>query len=379
MFRRFAAVAVFLVLISFSSAQSHAQKLHALVVGDESEWAQWGEFLPNVQMDTLYMFVTLFNNVPENQLNMRNMTIEAGIPGSPADILRGIDDFKVSANDTLMIYFTGHGGADDRGHYLSLEKGKLYRSQLKDRMVAKGARLTVILTDCCNVRGDGFSYAAPAPDLNSPRTVTPVFKSLFFEPSGLVDVNSSAPSESAFFFVEKDEDGMHQGSLFSRSFTKYVKGAQNRRVSWDQVVQDVKKEVHKAFQRNYPGGAAVAKGQLRQKAQNVYAITYPGMPDERGPRTGLTIRDYAGQGVLIVSIRAKSPGTQVYDLKTNKYVSLQSDQIIISANGRRVRGTDSFEQMVTEAAKKPEKDKVMRIEVADPRFGTKEYLMRLSH
>ena len=69
-------------LLPLPSAVS-AQSLRALLVGDESAWAQWGQFQPNIQMDMGLMFAVLTNHVPEDRLTTVSLTIgeaSAAIP-----------------------------------------------------------------------------------------------------------------------------------------------------------------------------------------------------------------------------------------------------------------------------------------------------------
>ena len=355
-----------------STTPAHAQQLHAILVSDQSEWAHWGEHLPSIQMDMLHMVMTLEENIPRGQLDLHRLDIELE-PGSPDQLLAVLEQVKVRPQDTLLLYFTGHGGADDQGHYLDLEKGKLYRAELRKKMLGKGARLSAIITDCCNVRGDKFAYFAPAFDSKRPRAVTSLFQSLFFEPSGIVDINGSSPSEGAFFFIEKDELDLPQGSLFSRSLTKYWEKNSGKSLTWNEVLRQVSFDVHEAFRRNYPKGAGEGKGNNRQQVQSVYAISYPGMPEQKGPRTGVTVRDHAGTGALITEVRPDFPGAQVFDLGSRQYVSLQKDQVIVAANGRPVVNVKDFVENVKESPQ------VMRLKISDPKRGEKEYLMRLRY
>ncbi len=101
-----------------------------------------------------------------------------------------------------MVYYTGHGAADDQGHYFSLAGGKLYRDDLKREMQRRKPRLAILISDCCNVRSDGKAYMAPGVNIESPRAATPISTALFLEPRGVVDINGCSPGESAFFVPE---------------------------------------------------------------------------------------------------------------------------------------------------------------------------------
>lgn len=364
--------AVLAMFLAVSSAAGAEPKVYALVVGDTTPAAQWGKLMPNITLDLLNMYVMLSENLPKPQLQLVTLDLEHNENATPQAILKGLDHLHPSSNDTLLVYFTGHGAADDHGHYFSLAGGKLYREELKREMLNKNARLTVLLSDCCNVRSDGRSFMAPAPRVEVPKTPTPLFQSLFLKPHGLVDVNGSSPGESAFFTSEKQALDEMPGSLFTKALTEYAHRNQERQPTWNDLLSEVGIKVHVAFREGYPQGASVAKGAVVQHDQTVYAIDYPDMPKKQGPRSGVHVRDHEGKGAWILSVDAGSPAAQVFDLSTHKYVSLQPGQLIVAANGRAVSGANAFAAVVKGSPQ------ILRFTLADAR-GQHEYLMRLRY
>ena len=194
-----------------STAQ--AQRLHALILTDTSPWADWGRYQTSVEMDSMVMMSLFATNVPKHQLVLDNFDLAENVLSDPARITQRLEQIQVGPNDTLFFYFSGHGGHDDRGHYLTLAGGRLYRDQIRAIVQQKGARLSVILTDCCNQRAAGQEFGAPAMDMEPPASVTPLFRSLFFEPQGIVDINGSSPGEAAFFTPLDSESEALPGSL----------------------------------------------------------------------------------------------------------------------------------------------------------------------
>ncbi len=350
------------------------QRLHAIVAGDSSEWAGWGKYAPNITLDTVWMYSILHRNVPRNQLEYYALPMELDEDSSPRNILRLLDDVHPGPRDTLLFYYTGHGAVDDRGHYLALAEGPLYRDELLNQLRAKGARLTVLLTDCCNVRSDGEAFAAPAPDDTPPPRVTPIFQSLFFEPKGVVDINSSSPGEGAFFFAASpDFPGGMTGSIFTGTLVSWFDDWRSQRSTWDNFVRGVSLRVHIAFREGYPQGAQIAKGAPRQPDQNVYAVAYPGMPAQHGPRTGVVVREAQGRGVRIVTVRPDSPAERAYDLTGRRSTPLPVGHLIVETNGQAIRGTEDFVN-VTQAS-----PQVMRLSVQGPRGDLRVFLMRLRY
>jgi hypothetical protein len=280
-------------------------------------------------MDSSVMMSLFATNVPEHQLVFHNEEIADNASGDPARIKQLIKSIAAGPNDSFVVYFSGHGGNDDRGQYLSFAGGRLYRDELRALMQQKGARLNVIITDCCNQRADGEDFGAPAMDMQPPPAVTPLFQSLFFQPSGIVDINGSSPGEAAFFAPLDDESGALPGSLFTSQMERFIYRYKQQPSSWDHFLRSVSLNVHLAFRAGYPAGAVGGKGGRFQSDQNVYAYEYPGMPPKQGPRTGFVVRDQQNQGAMITKVRAGFPASQVYDLSTRRYVSLQPGELLL--------------------------------------------------
>ena len=56
----FSSLAIVACLLTISGPAS-AQKLHALIVTDQTKWAQWGKNLPHIQMDSAkHIFVVSY-------------------------------------------------------------------------------------------------------------------------------------------------------------------------------------------------------------------------------------------------------------------------------------------------------------------------------
>ncbi|MEQ9407480.1 MAG: caspase family protein [Fuerstiella sp.] len=355
--------------------------VHAVIVGDTSPAAQWGKYVVNVTMDTTNMFSALTANLPQARCQVYPLTLEEDDWSTPENVLGQIQEVSLRPEDTFLFYFSGHGGADDRGHYFRLAGGKLYRSDVRAAMQKKGARLNVVLSDCCNVRGDGFAYFAPGIDDRSPSRPSPLFESLLLKPSGWVDVNASSPGEAAFFRKPPPPDAdpfadpkLMPGSLFTSELTEFFQKRSNLSISWHDLIRVLSVDVHLAFRANYPRGAAPAKGLPAQTGQHVYAIEYPGMPEKSGPRTGLIVRDYQGRGALIATVPADSPGRRVYDVANQKYTALQAGQVVVAANETTVK---SAADLVAAVQSSPQ---LMRLLVQDERgVATREYLLTLRY
>ncbi len=370
--KRIAIIGLLFVLLFATPEALVAQRFYALVVTDASPAAGWGIYAPHVHFDGTYVLTTLFDNVPSDRLEFRVLSIEQDADARPQAILQMLNELQPASDDTLLVYYSGHGAADDRGSYFDLVGGKLYRHELRAAMQAKGARLAALLTDCCNVRSDGERTAAGAAGPDEPQDYTPVFRSLFIEPAGIVDINACSPGESAFFLPETDELHQEYGSLFTRAMTNYLRNHRDLQVTWDDLLLNTSLQVNVWFRAGYPKGVTMAKGDVRQMDQNVFASEYPGMPEARGQRAGVMVKNRNGRAVVITEVRDGYPASQAFDLAANQYAALRVGQEISVANGRRVRTVEEFLAVMKASPQ------VMRLTVGTAN-GDREYLMRLRY
>ncbi len=74
-------------------------------------------------------------------------------------ILDAVDGVQLARGDSLFVYYGGHGAFDPQraegdpsgGHHFQIPSGALMRKTLMKHMLDKGARLTVLISDTCNV------------------------------------------------------------------------------------------------------------------------------------------------------------------------------------------------------------------------------------
>jgi hypothetical protein len=357
----------------WNTGPASAQVLHAVVVGDVSPSAGWGKYTSAVAMDLTMLSTAIAENMPERQFNLVRFEISEDQYSSPASLLETVSELSVAPNDAILFYFSGHGSVDDQGHYLALAAGKLYRKDLMSALTAKRARMVALITDCCNTRSDGYLYAAPFIEVTSPRAPTPLFKRLFLDSTGVVDITSSSPGESAFFAPYEEDPPGSPGSIFTTEWLKWIdKEKQNSR-SWDELVRGVSLRTHQAFRDFYPKGASVSKGAPVQSEQNVFPFQYPGMPTNEGPKTGLVVRDFPGRGAVITDVAPGSPATQAFLIRRDQFLSLRPQQVILSVDGKPTPNTAAVAAAIRQSPQ------IVRLTVRDPMQGRLEVLLRMRY
>ena len=357
----------------WTPGSASAQILHVVVVGDVSPSAGWGKYTSAVAMDMTMVSTTIAENMPERQFSLVRFEISEDEYSSPANVLATVNELAVGSDDAILFYFTGHGSVDDKGHFLSLATGKLYRKDLLAALAARKARMVALITDCCNTRSDGYLYAAPYVEVTSPPVPSPLFKRLFFDTTGIVDITSSSPGESAFFAPYQDEPPGSPGSIFTTAWVNWIQQEKLKPRSWDDLVRGVSLRVHHAFRDFYPKGATIAKGAPIQTDQNVHPFQYPGMPKSEGPRTGLVVRDFPGRGAVITDVAQGSPASQAFLIHQDRFVSLQPQQVITSINGKATSNTAAVADAIRQSPQ------ILRLSVRDPMQGTFEVLIRMRY
>lgn len=147
-----------------------------------------------------------------NGLKTDIATIVKGEDFSRSSILQTINGLQVGPNDALFCFINCHGAHDpmlkdySSGHYFNMPDGKnLTRIELRSALDRKNARLTILISESCNVgqpfdqsETDTRTVSASEDDLSIKNML---FESLLLESKGVVDFNSSSEGEYSFTSV----------------------------------------------------------------------------------------------------------------------------------------------------------------------------------
>ena len=223
-------VAAFVVVIFAAGTPAHGQaKAEAsrvrilLIVDSDAGTAGVNGFVGDLKSIEKVLRETLRDLRMEDRYTL---DILRGKDATPSKILGHYRDLDTNPSEVLFCYYSGHGAADPlNGHFLDLEGGQLWRSDLRAAMLAKKTRLVVLVTDSC------AEYTDPA--FGSPRQRDPesagrldqnedarqpskvprgsavmrgeTLKQLLFYQEGIVDISACAIGKQAF--SKKQEGG----------------------------------------------------------------------------------------------------------------------------------------------------------------------------
>jgi len=339
-----------------------ARQLHALIVADTSD-EQVGEL---VNLDGRRLYDVLVDEIPAARRGL--IKVIRGKEVTAANIVDHIRNLTVAADDSLFVYFTGHGAyVKDRGQVLRMAEGDLLgRSELLSLMKSKGAGLTILITDACSNIVEQAEYPKMAYSM-AEGLDHDVCRYLFFRHRGVVDIHAASPGEEAVALHEV-------GSIFSDALINHL-GMANARfrgqpITWREVTAMVVKQTAETFksQRDANPDFRVLFPNQTSQTPKVGSLAEPiPTPLPKVPwRLGIKVQEAGGNGVQITEVfpnsQAEWAGFQVGEV-------LQQIQTGEDEQGRvRIRNSQDFMQTFWsgENALRPE---VHRFTLLNPSSG----------
>ena len=292
-------------------------------------------------------------NVPQSQLKLILMETD---DITPDKVLQTVNRIELGAEDTLVFYFSGRAANDagNGGQFFQLrdEEGKLAELQRRTLLATlrnKKARLTVLLTDCCNIERESSGQSKGlTKTAKSPEKMTPIFEALFVKPEGTVDITSSKRGEVSFVDVTDKK----RGSCFTWPLVAlFERQKNNHSITWPEFVAELKTDVQQAFLESWPSGFQFdppLNGIAIQKTQTVEVYgSLPGEEEQqvttRGPRFGVRAVNHPGGGVRITEVLPGGPGCRA---------GFEVGDIILEINGTPIRNELDYSKAIDDSPKK---------------------------
>lgn len=173
-----------------------------------------------------------------------------GDDASPENVIHEIKQLSVSDDENIFFFYCGHGGWDrEKGQFLAMGRGNLYRSDLRKALFGKNARGVVILTDCCST----FQSGVPVARAMLPECET--VADLFFLANGKVDITAASPGEAAWF---TQNGGIFSNSLYETLMIPRKDGDTNGdgKLDWDEAFRLLKRKTSENFAYGKQSAAA---------------------------------------------------------------------------------------------------------------------------
>ncbi len=254
--RRLGVVLGFLFWLPALRAEEN-RAAHVLIVADTVD-RNVGRI---TEQDALTMGYLMKNSIPRDRLSLH---VLYGEQATPADVGRYYEGLRVDPRDAVLLFYSGHGAWDpERGHLLTLNAGTVARSDLLRVMQAKGARLTVLVTNCCSnwVRTRAFGRDDEDAGTFSKEGFSPVLRCLLFQHQGVVDFTAAKQGTYAW--------GDLEGGWFTIALARVLQASPHQLdlngdgfVSWDEVFRLVRSQTQTVFnERASPRDRQLQDGQ----------------------------------------------------------------------------------------------------------------------
>ena len=252
-------------------------KMHLILAADVSSADAVGSV---VQSDTYNLRELIESNVAGGRLSIIDLQDKKRGDLLTKDvILQEIRNLNANSDDTIFFFYSGHGAFDSvAGQYFALaSQEQAFRSEVLDAIKSKHARLSILISDCCNNQSDVPTHLRP-PQVQSRgdmKGLRSLFEKLFFETEGVVDITASEKGSYGFVYPKeaREENGVNKGSVFTWNLCKTLKTETYASKNWDQIFTIVREGTNKDYQQVF--AQHIQDGRVPQKELKPHAFTLP--------------------------------------------------------------------------------------------------------
>jgi hypothetical protein len=247
-----------------------ASAVTVLIVADTDD-ASIGSYI-RTSLNRLQREVSTIPGLPAGRIRVKVLS------GSRVDaktIMTEVNALQVGPTETVLYYHLGHGAFDESrasgdpvsgGHFFQLTGGDLMRKTVWDSLRKKGAQLTVMVTDTCNVPAPASPlYAAPSEKLadEAPKAAPrSVIGSLLLDHAG--EINVSGSSRNQYGWYSPDLGGWFTDGFCYGLTTSYPG---NGVVTWDAFLRVAGKKTSDTYRNNR--GSLLASANLDTDTRNL--------------------------------------------------------------------------------------------------------------
>lgn len=332
-------------------APAFGRTLHVFIAADETD-PRVGQY---VKYDAMHVSMTMVAGVTNRDLQFHNIA-RGQLSGD--NIRQAIRNAQITNNDAIFFYYSGHGGyTGGEGHVLLMKGGqdRLRRDDLISELKGHRAALTVVVTDACFNLIFRQPPRAAAPAAAAPETA-PLFRRLFFQTNGFIDLNSCRRGEVAATGIVPP-DGSVFTAMLTTSLTRHMRD-EDASFGWKELFNEVTDRTGVRFKQLYPEGHNVeVEGDVVTQttqtphafAMNIQQIQGGGGNDGSNSisSTRLGVDVTAQNGIVLVSeIQNGGPATRLNYRNDGKNWYLERGDRIVSINGDAVDCVNCFARAV---------------------------------
>ena len=298
---RFVSLLFVLAIVSLGPKEAIAQgKLYVLLAADTKDLVEPEALQGPLFEADFYQFQSVIKKLANFQDTRIDIKTVSGDSFTAREFDRQLNSVlrACGENDAVFVHFSGHGSYSNGSFHFHFNGGKTNRSTIVARLKNSNAKLKVITSDSCatirraeNLRQVQLTRGAKIIEGNS--AVTPLFRRLFQEASGIVDIVSAKKGQGAY-----GNSDHTQGGIFTSQLVGFLSSNATRDdVTWDQLFVSVSKSTNDAFKAQFPGGEWLPDGtsQRTQVPDKLelrvrYADPEPVVVEVEGP-IGINARD----------------------------------------------------------------------------------------
>ena len=205
--------------------------------------------------------------------------------GKPGDLIRShqvvnwLDRLKSDTEDTVLIYYNGHGSMDSLGtHSLQFDPGvsqdTLDRGKLATRLREKPARLRMLITDTCSETIDAEDVDFSGLAMVRGKRRRNYLEDLFLGHAGFLDVTAASPGELAI--GHSGIGGHFTHALFVQGGSAVADKNKDDFITWKEAFDTAGAETDRLFRKASPELNITLGSRLnRQATQKPVAHSLP--------------------------------------------------------------------------------------------------------